>query len=150
MDAPGGQVKFVRIPVYAGGAPVYNLQMLRTILAVLAGWMTTGVLVVCFDLILRKVIPNDYRDGQIPPDSITALVLATSALFSIPAGWVTAKLAKSDPSRHVVYLILWGLLMGIVSAIMSWGQVQWWYQIGLIILWIPMVLLGGRLAVKGR
>ncbi len=112
--------------------------------------MTTGILVVCFDLILRKVIPNDYRDGQIPPDSVTSMVLATSALFSIPAGWVTAKLAKSDPARHVVYLILWGLLMGIVSAIMSWGQIQWWYQIGLIVLWIPAVLLGGRLAVKGK
>jgi hypothetical protein len=124
--------------------------MLRTILAVLAGWMTTGVLVVCFDLILRKVIPNDYRDGQIPPDSVTALVLMTSALFSIPAGWVTARLARTDPARHVVYLILWGLLMGIVSAVMSWGQIQWWYQIGLIVLWAPMVLLGGRWAVKRR
>ncbi|MDP2323632.1 MAG: hypothetical protein Q8N51_06335 [Gammaproteobacteria bacterium] len=124
--------------------------MLRTVLAVLAGWMTTGVFVVCFDLILRKAIPNDYRDGQIPPDAVTALVLATSCLFSIPAGWVTAKLAKVDPARHVVYLILWGLLMGIVSAIGSWGQIQWWYQIGLIILWAPMVLLGGRLAMKGR
>jgi hypothetical protein len=47
-----------------------------------------------------------------------------------------------------VYLILWGLLMGVVSAVMSWGQIQWWYQIGLIVLWIPMVLLGGRLATR--
>ncbi|HPT27232.1 MAG TPA: hypothetical protein PLZ95_12490 [Bryobacteraceae bacterium] len=122
--------------------------MLRSILAVLAGWGTTGVLVVCFDLILRKVIPNDYRDGQIPPDGVSAMVLATSALFSIPAGWVTAKLARIDPSRHVVYLVLWGLLMGIISAVMAWGQIQWWYHIGLLILWIPMVLLGGRLAIK--
>lgn len=146
----GAQDIFSCEPVYAGRFPVYNLLMLRTMLAVLAGWMTTGVLVVCFDLILRKVIPNDYRDGQIPPDSVTALVLMTSALFSIPAGWVTAKLAKMDPARHVVYLILWGLLMGIVSAVMSWGQIQWWYQIGLIVLWAPMVLLGGRWAVKRR
>ena len=124
--------------------------MLRTILAVLAGWMTTGVLVVCFDLVLRKLIPNDYRDGQIPPGSVTALVLATSTLFSIPAGWVTAKLAKHDPARHVVYLIFWGLLMGVLSAVMSWGRIQWWYQIGLIILWVPAVLLGGRLGVKGK
>jgi len=126
----------------------YNLLMLRTILAVLAGWLTTGVLVVCFDLVLRKMLPNDYREGQIPPDWVTAMVLATSCLFSVPAGFVTAKLGKSDPSRHVVYLILWGLLMGIVSAVMSWGQIQWWYQIGLIVLWVPMVLLGGRLAMK--
>lgn len=120
--------------------------MLRSILAVLAGWLTTGVLVVCFDLVLRKVLPDDYRDGQIPPDWVTAMVLATSALFSIPAGWVTAKMARTDPSRHVVYLVLWGLLMGIVSAVMAWNQIQWWYHIGLILLWVPMVFLGGRLA----
>lgn len=120
--------------------------MFRSILAVLAGWLTTGILVVCFDLVLRKVLPNDYRDGQIPPDWVTAMVLATSALFSIPAGWVTAKVARTDPSRHVVYLVLWGLLMGIFSAVMAWNQIQWWYHIGLIILWVPMVLLGGRLA----
>lgn len=120
--------------------------MFRSILAVLAGWLTTGILVVCFDLVLRKVLPNDYRDGQVPPDWVTAMVLATSALFSIPAGWVTTKMARTDPSRHVLYLVLWGLLMGIVSAVMAWNQIQWWYHIGLIILWVPMVLLGGRLA----
>jgi hypothetical protein len=120
--------------------------MLRTILAVLAGWMTTGVLVVCFDLILTKLLPNDYKQGQIPPDWVSAMVLATSAFFSIPAGWVTAKLAKTDPQRHVTYLICWGLLMGVVSAVMAWNQIQWWYHIGLLVLWVPMVLLGGRLA----
>jgi hypothetical protein len=140
--------KLPQVFVYGEPGLDYTLLMLRSILAVLAGWMTTGVLVVCFDLVLRKMLPNDYRDGQIPPDWVTAMVLATSSVFSIPAGFITAKLGKSDPSRHVVYLILWGLLMGIVSAVMSWGQIQWWYQIGLIVLWVPMVLLGGRLASK--
>lgn len=78
------------------------------------------------------------------------MVLVTSALFSIPAGWVTAKLARTDPSRHVVYLVLWGLLMGIVAAAMAWDQIQWWYHVGLILLWIPAVLFGGRLAIKGK
>lgn len=122
--------------------------MLRTIGAVLAGWLTTGVLVVCFDLVLTKLYPNEYRRGQMPPDYLTGLVLATSTLFSVPGGWVTARLAKTDPSRHILYLILWGELMGILSASMTWGQIQWWYQIGLLVLWIPAVLLGGRLAVK--
>lgn len=137
-----------QLSIYAGQRLDYTFLMLRSMLAVLAGWMTTGVLVVCFDLVLRKMLPNDYRDGQIPPDWVTAMVLATSCLFSIPAGFVTAKLAKTDPSRHVVYLVFWGLLMGILSAVMSWGQIQWWYQIGLIALWVPMVLLGGRLAIR--
>jgi len=124
--------------------------MLRSILAVLAGWLTTGLLVVCFDLVLRKALPDAFRDGQIPPDWASAMVLVTSALFSIPAGWVTAKLARTDPSRHVVYLVLWGLLTGIVSAAMTWAQIQSWYHVGLLLLWVPMVLLGGRLATTGK
>jgi hypothetical protein len=122
--------------------------MARSILAVLAGWLTTGVPVILFDLVLMKLFPTEYREGQIPPDRLTLLVLAADALWSIPAGWVTAKIATANPMKHVFALILWGELMGLVSLFYSWGKIQWWYSVGLLILWIPTVYLGGRLATR--
>ncbi|MBI5085773.1 MAG: hypothetical protein HZB13_14385 [Acidobacteria bacterium] len=121
--------------------------MVRSILAVLAGWGTVGVLVVCTDLVMTKIFPDQYVAGKMPPDSLAALSLATSTLWSVVGGWVTARLAASKPWRHILGLFLWGELMGVVSAVMTWGLMQHWYQIGLLLAWLPAVVAGGWIRV---
>lgn len=120
--------------------------MLRSILSVLAGWAAVGVLVVLTDVVLGKMSPADSVAGRIPPDRLSALSLATSTLYSVLGGWITVKLAARAPWRHALYLILWGELMGVLSAVMTWGQIQWWYQIGLLVAWPPAVAAGCLLA----
>jgi hypothetical protein len=39
-------------------------------------------------------------------------------------------------------------MMGIASAIATWGQIQPWYQIGLCVAWIPAVFLGGWIRAR--
>ncbi len=120
--------------------------MLRSILSVLAGWASVGILVVLTDLVLGKLFPGEYVAGKIPPDSLSALSLGTATLYSVLGGWITGKLAARQPWRHAVYLILWGELMGVLSAVMTWGQIQWWYQIGLLVAWPVAIAAGCRLA----
>lgn len=120
--------------------------MLRSILSVLAGWAVVGVLVVLTDLALGKIFPAEYVAGRIPPDRLSALSLATATLYSVLGGWITVKLARTRPWRHAVYLILWGELMGVLSAVTTWGQIQWWYQIGLLAAWPLAIAAGCRLA----
>jgi hypothetical protein len=116
--------------------------MLRSILSVLAGWAVVGLLVVLTDLVLGRLFPAEYVSGRIPPDRLSALSLATATLYSVLGGWITARLAGSRPWRHAVYLILWGELMGAISAVMTWGQIQWWYQLGLLAAW-PLAIAAG-------
>jgi hypothetical protein len=116
--------------------------MLRSILSVLAGWAAVGLLVVLTDLVLGRLFPAEYVSGRIPPDRLSALSLATATLYSVLGGWITARLAGSRPWRHAVYLILWGELMGAISAVMTWGQIQWWYQLGLLAAW-PLAIAAG-------
>jgi MFS family permease len=116
--------------------------MLRTILAVLGGWMSVGVLVVSTDLLLTQIYPDEYKRGSIPPDYLSGISLFTSTIWSVVGGWICALIAKDRHWRHNFYLILWGLLMGVVSAVMTWGQIQNWYQIGLIVAWPFAVSLG--------
>ncbi len=117
--------------------------MVRSILAVILGWACVGILVVASDAVMMKLFPNDYVHGTIPPDSLAAISLATSTLWSIAGGWVTARIAANRPWHHILGLIVWGELMGIVSTVMTWGQIQNWYQIGLLLMWIPAVVAGG-------
>ncbi len=117
--------------------------MVRSILAVLAGWASVGVLVVLTDGVLNRLFPNDYVSGKLPPDHLLAVSLATAILYSVIGGWVTARIAAIKPWRHVLGLIIWGELMGIASAAATWGKIQSWYQIGLLLLWAPAVILGG-------
>lgn len=112
----------------------------------LAGWAVVGVLVVLTDLVLGKIFPTEYVAGRIPPDRLSALSLATATLYSVLGGWITVKLARTRPWRHAMYLILWGELMGVLSAVMTWGQIQWWYQIGLLAAWPLAIALGCWLA----
>lgn len=60
------------------------------------------------------------------------------------------KLARARPWRHALYLILWGELMGVVSAIMTWGQKQWRYQLGLLLAWPLAIAAGCWLAAGTR
>ncbi len=117
----------------------------RSVLSVLAGWATVGALVVATDAALAAIFPGDYIAGRLPPDSLAAASLATSTIWSVAGGWVTARLAPFKPWHHILGLILWGELLGFVSAALTWGQTQLWYQAGLLIMWTPAVFLGGWL-----
>ncbi len=119
--------------------------MVRSILAVLLGWAAVGVLVIATDGAMNLLFPDQYVHGKLPPDFLAAISLATSTLWSIIGGYITARLAPNQPWRHIVALMIWGELMGITSSIMTWGQIQVWYQTGLLLLWAPAVSLGGWL-----
>ena len=117
--------------------------------AVLAGWLMVGVLVVLTDLVLARAFPAEYVQGKIPPDKLTALVLATSTLYSVIGGWLTARIALPETGwKSILGLVIWGEIAGIASTVFSWGLMQWWYSIGLLVLWIPAVLLGGFIRLR--
>ncbi|WP_321476015.1 hypothetical protein [uncultured Paludibaculum sp.] len=117
----------------------------RSVLSVLAGWGVVGVLVVTTDGVLAKLFPAEYVIGRMPPDYLVGISLATSTVWSVAGGWVTARLAPGRPWHHIVGLVIWGELLGIASSVMTWGQIQMWYQLGLLGLWMPAVVLGGWL-----
>ena len=121
--------------------------MTKSILAVLGGWAAVGLLVVLTDVVLGRIYPQEYVQGKVPPDSLSAVSLATSVIYSVIGGWVTAWIAGRKRWAHILALILWGELMGISSAFFTWGKIQNWHQIGLILGWIPAVFLGGYLQI---
>jgi hypothetical protein len=122
--------------------------MLRSIGAVLAGYISIAILVVSTDFVIAGFKPGEYRPGQMPPAIYFVISLFTAPLYSVVGGYVCAWLARVCQNRHVLALIVFGEAMGVASAIAFRGQQPVWYGLALLVLYPPAVWLGGRLRVR--
>jgi hypothetical protein len=80
------------------------------------------------------------RRGNQPIDDKLSL-LATSYRFaiSVAGAWLTARLAPSQPMKHVLILGVVGTIMGAIGVVATWnmGMGPRWYPIALAVLAIP-------------
>lgn len=127
--------------------------MLRTLLAVFAGYAVMAVLVVIATGVAAKRLLHaaDLRSVEklSPTPAYLAVNLAYSLLFAIVAGWVTAALDPKSPVTAIRWLAAFTVLMAVVS----WMQGREsrrpnWYAPVLLLLGIVGVLLGGYLRVR--
>lgn len=127
-------------------------KTLKSIGAVLGGFVTVFILSVVTDLVLEKL-------GVFPPPKeglfitwMLILALAYRTAYTVLGGYITAKLAPTRPMKHVFILASIGTLAATVGLIATWGKGLGpeWYPIALAILAFPSVWLGGRLKAKSK
>jgi len=89
-----------------------------------------------------------YPPWDQPIDDKLSL-LATSYRFaiSVAGAWLTARLASSEPMKHVLILGVVGTIMGTIGVIATWnmGMGPRWYPIALAVLALPQCWAGGRI-----
>lgn len=122
------------------------MAIVKSILSVLGSYVLSIVLVMATDPLLHALFPNDYRQGQTIPDGLLWLSTALFTVISILCAWVCAKLAPSRVRIHVIAFFALGEIMGGVATGMNWGKVPHWYSIAWLLVWIPAVWIGWRLA----
>jgi hypothetical protein len=68
-------------------------------------------------------------------------------VIGIFGGWLTARLAPTQPMTHVMILGAVGTLLGLVGVVATWnmGLGPRWYPIALAVLAIPQCWVGGRI-----
>lgn len=127
-------------------------RVLRSVLAVLTGFITVAALSTLTDIPLHIL-------GVYPPEGepmfepgLNALALSYRTLFTILGGYVTARLAPSNPMTHVLVLGGIGLVMGSLGAMVSMNANLGpdWYPIALVVTAVPSVWLGGWVYQKTR
>ena len=121
--------------------------MLRTVLAVLAGYAIIGVLVVGTDGLWVLANPA-YRSMKNLPGYYFQVSLAADCLYSVLGAYVCAIIAKRGARNAAWGLMAFGELMGLVSSIMYWNLQPHWWSVALLIAYPPLVWLGYRLRAR--
>src|SRR6476646_6893985 len=123
------------------------MKILKSIGAIVAGFLAVGILHVLTDLILEKsgIFPSPDQ-----PAALGTKFLAIAAVYrnvwNVLGGWITGRLAPSGPVGHAIVLGVLGLLANIAGGIVMWKIGAHWYPFILAALAVPSCWLGGVLA----
>ena len=126
-------------------------RTLRSIGAVFAGFFATFILSIGTDLLLHAagVFPPW---GQPMSSALFVLATAYRTINTVAGGYLTARLAPNKPMGHVWTLGVIGLLAAIAGTAATWNKGPEfgpkWYPLALVVLAIPSVWLGGKLAQR--
>jgi hypothetical protein len=122
-------------------------RVVKSIWAVFAGFAAVFILSTATDFILESL-------GIFPPVtqglSVTwmlVLALAYRSAYAVLGGYITARLAPSNPMKHTMILACIGLVFAIAGIFLNESKSlgPTWYPILLAVLTIPCVWLGGKL-----
>jgi hypothetical protein len=122
------------------------MQIIRSILAVLAGMVTVVVLSEGTDFLLGKlgVLSFDVPDPTVP------FVFATlyRSIAAVVGGYVTARLAPGAPMAHAIILGAIGTALALAGVLTHLSAPNLWYPIALVVTALPCSWLGGKIAAK--
>ncbi|HXM97015.1 MAG TPA: hypothetical protein VN982_00925 [Candidatus Dormibacteraeota bacterium] len=122
--------------------------MLRNILAVIAGYLVTGVLIFSTDQLFAALIPG-LKTMTPRPLHYFLISVVTDTLYSIIGGFVCARIAHPPVRRNAtISLIVLGELVGLVSTIFLWNNAPHWFSFALLLLYPPAVWLGFKLQAR--
>lgn len=121
---------------------------LKSIVAVLAGFLIVVILSTVTDTILEQVgIFPPIGNGLFIPWMLVLAFLYRSA-YTVLGGYIAAKLAPKNPMKHVTILGIIGTVAGTLGVIAGWDLSDHWYPIALAVTAFPFVWLGGKLQTK--
>ena len=120
--------------------------MLRSILAIVVGFVLIAALAMGTDMVVMRAFPAAFSAAGTTNDlSILMLMAGYVAVYAIIGCYVTARLAPNRPMRHALILGGLGLVMNIVATISLWGTAPAWYHIVNLLLVMPYAWIGGRI-----
>ncbi len=122
------------------------MNALRRLAAVIAGLLTVVLPAVLTDEIMHAT--GLMARAKVLSTNEALLALAYRSLFTVLGGWVAGKLAPCHPMRPVWVLAFIGFVAGLAGALGTPGYGPDWYKWSLAIEAIPLVWLGGRLAMR--
>lgn len=126
--------------------PLAEALMLRSIAAIVAGFVFIVALSIGADTILRSVMPGLF-DAAGRVDSVPALlfIMAYVGVFAVSGCYLAARLAPKRPMLHALILGALGLVFNIGGTIAMWNTAPAWYHIVAPVLVMPYAWMGGRL-----
>lgn len=120
--------------------------VVRSALAVLAGFVLIGALAAGTDALVRSSLPGSYG-ARGATDSVPLLLLSQLyvGVYAVVGCWLAARLAPSRPMRHALALGVLGLAFNAMGSAARWDLVPMWYHVVGLGLTLPYAWLGGTI-----
>ena len=123
--------------------------MLRSVLAIVAGFVLIGALSVGTDALVRAAAPRAFdAAGRTDSVPILLLTIAYVGVYAVAGCYLAARLAPDRPMLHAMILGALGLAFNVLGTIKKWDSAPAWYHVAALALVLPYAWLGGRLAEK--
>lgn len=131
-----------------------QLRLLKSTGAILAGMVTGAVLSIITDMILEAAGVFPQPSEGLFDHWMLLLALIYRGVYTVLAGYVTARLAPNHPLKHAIILGSIAVVATILGSIANWDKsFAWyfaWYPIALILITLPCTWLGGKWAEKKK
>lgn len=123
-------------------------ELLKSIGAVLAGFVLLVTLSIVMDSILEKIGALKTDPFNENPSWLIILLILYRTIFNACGSYLTARLAPNKPMKHALILGSIGVVLTIVGLIAMWEIPPRWYPISLIILTLPAAWVGGKIGMR--
>lgn len=122
---------------------------MRSVGAVVVGFLFIAVLSFGSDIMLRVTFPDDVAvPVRIASVRVLSLSLISAAVYATVGCYLTARLAPSRPMWHALLLGVLVLVFTVVNATALWTRAAMWYKLASLVLVMPCAWLGGWLAKR--
>jgi len=119
--------------------------MLRSVLAVVTGFLFIGALSTATGSVLRSMAPELFAGERLTDPVALVVSLAYVAVIAIAGCYLCARLAPHHPMRHALILGALGLAFNIFGSVSQWEYVPVWYHAVALALTMPYAWIGGAL-----
>lgn len=123
------------------------MNVLRSIGAVIGGFLVLAVLSTAMDTVLEKTIWPGLAHAE-ASTGVWLIVTAYRAVFSILGCYLAARWAPSRPMAHALALGVIGVMLSSLGAYVMWSLGTHWYPIALIVIALPCAYIGGWLYAR--
>ena len=124
------------------------MVILRTFMALLAGFATMAILVMGVTALLSRLTPSWVGIEGRPGPGYVFVNLGYSFLAAAAGGYVTVWVTDVNPLPHVLGLAVVVLAMGAISALQARARQPVWYQAALLVISPLGVVAGGLVRLR--
>jgi hypothetical protein len=119
--------------------------MLRSVAAVLAGFVAVVVLSIGTDQVLHALDVYPPLGEPMHDPGLNLLALSYRIVYGVVGGYIAARLAPRNPMTHALALGVIGTVLSTAGAIAMWGMGPNWFPVALVLTALPCAWLGGVL-----